>query len=51
MPLPLLLIGGGAIVAGTGLFGWKLAEEIGGTARLALVCGGAFILAKHFKVI
>lgn len=51
MPPVLLIIGGASLVAGTGLFGWKLADELGSIAKMALIGGGAFILAKHFKVI
>ncbi|WP_298334101.1 hypothetical protein [Asticcacaulis sp.] len=40
-----------ALGTGSGLLGWKLGEELGSTTRWALIGGGAFILAKHFKVI
>lgn len=53
MPALPLLIGGMSLAAGlTGsVFAWKLGEEMGSTMRYALIGGGAFLLARHFKVI
>lgn len=50
--MPLAILGGAAALAvGLGILGSKLGEEIGTTTRYALIGGGAFLLARHFKVI